>query len=61
MIVRLFQDYVSYYLNVRENIGVGRVNDIDSLELVNRAAQKSGADVIVKNLLMVTKPCSVAF
>jgi ATP-binding cassette subfamily B protein len=46
----IFQDYVAYYLNVRENIGVGRVNDIDNLELVNSAAQKSGADVIVEEL-----------
>src|SRR6266436_4016033 len=46
----IFQDYVSYYLSARENIGVGRVNDIDNLELVNSAAQKSGADVIVGEL-----------
>jgi ATP-binding cassette subfamily B protein len=46
----IFQDYVSYYLSARENIGVGRVNDIDNLELVNSAAQKSGADVIVEEL-----------
>jgi ATP-binding cassette subfamily B protein len=46
----IFQDYVSYYLSARENIGVGRVNDIDNLELVNSAAQKSGADAIVEEL-----------
>jgi ATP-binding cassette subfamily B protein len=46
----IFQDYVSYYLSARENIGVGRINDIENLALVNSAAQKSGADVIVEEL-----------
>ncbi len=46
----IFQDYVSYYLNARENIGVGRVNDIENLDLVNSAAQKSGANEVVEGL-----------
>jgi ATP-binding cassette, subfamily B, bacterial len=46
----IFQDYVSYYLSARENIGVGRVNDIENLDLVNSAAQKSGADAIIGEL-----------
>src|SRR5438128_10359721 len=46
----IFQDYVSYYLSARENIGVGRVNDIENLDLVNSAAKKSGADAIIGEL-----------
>src|SRR5712671_668466 len=38
----IFQDYVAYYLSARENIGVGRVNDIENLDLVSSAARKSG-------------------
>ena len=46
----IFQDYVTYYMSARENIGVGNVDEIDNLELVERAAGKSGADGVITNL-----------
>src|SRR6266699_3711090 len=46
----IFQDYVAYYLSARENIGVGRVNDIENLDLVNGAAKKSGASEVIEGL-----------
>src|SRR5579884_3210108 len=32
----IFQDYVTYYMSARENIGVGRIDDIEDMELVER-------------------------
>ena len=46
----IFQDYVTYHLNARENIGVGRVAEIDNLSLVDTAAQKSGAHAAIEKL-----------
>ena len=46
----IFQDYVTYYLSARENIGVGRVADVDNEPLVVGAAQKSGADRVINRL-----------
>jgi ATP-binding cassette subfamily B protein len=46
----IFQDYVTYHLNARENIGVGRVAEIDNLSLVDTAAQKSGARAAIEKL-----------
>ncbi len=46
----IFQDYVTYYLSARENIGVGRVNEIDNQELVSSAAKKSGASEVIEGL-----------
>jgi ATP-binding cassette, subfamily B, bacterial len=46
----IFQDYVTYHLNARENIGVGRVGEIENLELINAAAQKSGANAAIEKL-----------
>jgi ATP-binding cassette subfamily B protein len=46
----IFQDYVSYYLTARENIGIGKIEHIEDLELVARAAQKSGAREVVEKL-----------
>ncbi len=46
----IFQDYVTYHLNARENIGVGRVDDIDDLELVRNSALKSGANIAIEKL-----------
>ena len=46
----IFQDYVTYYMSARENIGVGKVEEIDNLELVERAAGKSGANTVITNL-----------
>ena len=46
----IFQDYVTYFLSARENIGVGRVGDIENQELVSSAARKSGADSVIERL-----------
>jgi ATP-binding cassette, subfamily B, bacterial len=46
----IFQDYVNYYLTAHENIGVGRVDKIESRELVELAARKSGASAMIERL-----------
>jgi ATP-binding cassette, subfamily B, bacterial len=46
----IFQDYVNYYLTARENIGVGRVEEIENTELVIQAASKSGANTVIEKL-----------
>ncbi|HZR42782.1 MAG TPA: ABC transporter ATP-binding protein, partial [Ktedonobacteraceae bacterium] len=46
----IFQDYVRYSMKARENIGVGRVADIENRELVVSAASKSGADTAIEKL-----------
>jgi ATP-binding cassette, subfamily B, bacterial len=46
----IFQDYVNYYMTAQENIGVGRVAEIENQELVVGAAQKSGASAVIEKL-----------
>jgi ATP-binding cassette, subfamily B, bacterial len=46
----IFQDYVNYYMSARENIGVGRINEIENEDLVMSAARKSGANTIIERL-----------
>jgi ATP-binding cassette, subfamily B, bacterial len=46
----IFQDYVTYYMSARENIGVGKVDEIENLERVERAAGKSGANEVISRL-----------
>ncbi|HLG75231.1 MAG TPA: ABC transporter ATP-binding protein [Ktedonobacteraceae bacterium] len=46
----IFQDYVHYHLNARENIGVGHVADVENMSLISSAAGKSGADVVIDRL-----------
>lgn len=46
----IFQDYVTYHMNARENIGVGRVDEIDNLAMVEQAAGKSGANTVIDKL-----------
>jgi ATP-binding cassette subfamily B protein len=46
----IFQDYVKYYLNARENIGIGRIQEIANLDLIEAAAHKSGANVVINRL-----------
>ena len=46
----IFQDYVNYYMTAHENIGVGRVDKIALRELVESAAQKSGASAVIERL-----------
>lgn len=46
----IFQDYVTYYLTARENIGVGLVDEVENRELIVAAARKSGADRVIECL-----------
>ncbi len=46
----IFQDYVNYYMSARENIGVGRIDEIENTELVQRSARKSGANAVIERL-----------
>ena len=46
----LFQDYVSYQFNARENIGVGRIERIDDAPAIADAALKSGASTVIEGL-----------
>jgi ATP-binding cassette subfamily B protein len=46
----IFQDYVNYYMTAQENIGVGRVAEIENQDLVMGAAQKSGANTVIEKL-----------
>jgi len=46
----IFQDYVTYFMSARENIGVGRLAEMENQELVANAAHKSGADAVIGKL-----------
>ena len=46
----IFQDFMRYEMTARDNIAVGRVEEINNLELVKTAARKSMADRIVGQL-----------
>ena len=46
----MFQDYVTYQLTVRENIGVGNVAQVDELDAVIAAAERGGADRLIDGL-----------
>ena len=46
----IFQDFVNYQMSARENIGVGRIEEVENLELITEAAQKSGADAVIEQL-----------
>lgn len=46
----IFQDYVTYFMSARENIGFGRLEHIDDMSLITSAAQKSGADAVIDKL-----------
>jgi ATP-binding cassette subfamily B protein len=46
----IFQDYVTYYFSARENIGGGRLPEMENLERVEASAAKSGADSVVAKL-----------
>jgi ATP-binding cassette subfamily B protein len=47
----IFQDFERFHLTVRENIGLGRVEDVDDLDAVRAAAAHAGADRFVENLV----------
>lgn len=46
----IFQDYVTYYMTARENIGVGRLEQMEDKELIAAAATKSGANSVIEKL-----------
>src|ERR1700719_2587841 len=46
----IFQDFMRYELKARENIAVGRVEEINNLELLKMAARKSMADSVIARL-----------
>ena len=46
----MFQDYATYQLSVRENIGVGNVDLVADDARIVAAAERSGADAVVANL-----------
>jgi ATP-binding cassette subfamily B protein len=46
----IFQDFMRYEMTARENIAVGRIEDIDELKLLETAARKSLADAVIGKL-----------
>src|ERR1700756_5334193 len=46
----IFQDFMRYEMTARENIAVGRIEQIDNLDLIQQSAQKSMADEVVAKL-----------
>jgi len=46
----IFQDFVRYEMTARENIAVGRVEEIDNFDLLQSAAHKSMADATIGRL-----------
>ena len=46
----IFQDYMRYEMTARENIAVGRIEQLDNLELLRASAEKSMADDVVRKL-----------
>jgi ATP-binding cassette subfamily B protein len=46
----IFQDFMRYEMTARENIAVGRIEEIDNLPLLDLAAHKSMADEVIAKL-----------
>ena len=46
----IFQDFMRYEMTARENIAVGRIEELSNLKLVRTAAQKSLADQVIARL-----------
>jgi ATP-binding cassette subfamily B protein len=46
----IFQDYMRYEMTARENIAVGRIEQVNNLGLLQRSAEKSMADEVVAKL-----------
>ncbi len=46
----IFQDFMRYELKARENIAIGRVEEINNLALLKMAARKSMADTVIARL-----------
>ena len=52
----IFQDFVRYEISARENIGVGRIEEIGNELRVSEAARKSLADAVVAKLPKWSSP-----
>jgi ATP-binding cassette subfamily B protein len=46
----IFQDFMRYEMTARENIAIGRIEEIDNLPLLRAAADKSMADEVIERL-----------
>lgn len=46
----IFQDYVTYFFSAAENIGVGRIDDLEDRPQIEEAAGKSGASDVIERL-----------
>src|SRR6201988_2502123 len=46
----IFQDFMRYEMTARENIGVGRIERVNDLELLQQSAQKSMATDVLRKL-----------
>jgi ATP-binding cassette subfamily B protein len=46
----IFQDFMRYEMTARENIAIGRVEEVDNLALLRTAARKSMADNVIARL-----------
>jgi len=46
----IFQDFMRYEMTARENIGVGRIDDLENLQDLQIAAQKGMADEVIARL-----------
>jgi ATP-binding cassette subfamily B protein len=46
----IFQDFMRYEMTARENIAVGRIEEMDNLPLLHQAAEKSMADEVITRL-----------
>jgi len=46
----IFQDFMRYEMTARENIAVGRIDEINNLPLLETAADKSMADEVIERL-----------
>lgn len=46
----VFQDYAKYDLTVQENVGIGRIEEIENRSLVQRSARAAGADAFIGRL-----------
>ena len=46
----IFQDYIKYYFTAKENIGVGKVQELSNQERIEDSAQKSLAHELIKGL-----------
>jgi ATP-binding cassette subfamily B protein len=46
----IFQDFMRYEMTARENIAVGRIEQVDNLPLLQQSAQKSMADEVIGKL-----------